>query len=145
MTVTDLARVRHPSGVPVPPRRPANLRGRVFRGSAVVAAGTLSSGELRSSAWRRLFRDVHACADLPVTHELRASAAARLLVPGSVVSGRSAAVLWGLPLAQTDDDVELTVPPGSNVCRMPGLRLRRGALEPGHITVRRGGGRPRPR
>jgi hypothetical protein len=55
-----------------------------------------------------------------------------------VVSGRSAAVLWGLPLAQTDDDVELTVPPGSNVCRTPGLRLRRRVLEPGHITVRRG-------
>jgi very-short-patch-repair endonuclease len=138
MTVTDLAGIRHPSGVPVPPRRPPELRGRVFRGSAVVAAGTLSPGELRSSAWRRLFRDVYACADLPVTHELRSAAAARLLVPGSVVSGRSAAVLWGLPLAQTDDDVELTVPPGSNVCRMPGLRLRRGALEPEHIAVRRG-------
>jgi hypothetical protein len=117
----------------------------MFRGSAVVAAGTLSSGELRSSAWRRLFRDVYACADVPVTHELRAAAAARLLVSGAVVSGRSAAVLWGLPLAQTDDDVELTVPPGSNVCRMPASASVVASWNPGTSPSGGGCGRPRPR
>ncbi|MCW2531888.1 MAG: hypothetical protein JWP62_1458 [Blastococcus sp.] len=124
--------------MPVTPRRPADLRGRAFRGSAVVAAGKLSPGELRSSAWRPLFRDVYACADVPVTHQLRALAASRLLVPGAVVTGRSAAVLWGVPAAGRDDDVELTVPPGSNVCRVPGIRVRRRVLGPGHVTVRRG-------
>jgi hypothetical protein len=91
--------------MPVPPRRPPSLRGRVFRGSHVVATGRLTQRELRSSAWRRLFRDVYACVDLPITHEVRAVAAARLLVPGAVVSGPSAAVLWGVPVVGPDDDV----------------------------------------
>jgi hypothetical protein len=73
-----------------------------------------------------------------VTHHLRAVAAAGLVVPGSVVTGRSAAVLWGLPAAERDDDVELTVAPGSNVCRVPGVIVRRRALDPAAVTVRRG-------
>jgi very-short-patch-repair endonuclease len=113
------------------------LRGRVFRGSAVVAAGTLTPKELRGPAWRPLFRDVYACADLEVTHELRAFAAASCLVPGAVVTGRSAAVLWGVPEAERDDDVELTVPPGSAVCRVPGVVVRRRLLDPAHVTGRR--------
>jgi very-short-patch-repair endonuclease len=121
--------VRHDARVPVAPRRPAELQGRVFRGSAVVAAGILTPRELRSRAWQRILRDVYACAELPITHELRAVAAARLLVPGSVVTGRSAAVLWGLPLAGRDDDVELAVPPGSTISAVPGLRVRRRVVD----------------
>jgi hypothetical protein len=64
-------------------------------------------------------------------------AAARLLVPGAVVSGRSAAVLWGIPEAERDDDVELTVPPGSTVCRVSGIRVRRRLLSPAQIAERR--------
>jgi hypothetical protein len=128
----------HHSAVPVAPRRPVELRGKVFRGSAVVGAGLLSARELRSPAWRRLYRDVYACADVQVTHGLRAVAAAGLLVPGAVVTGRTAAVLWGVPVAERDDDVELTLPPGSSVCRVPGITVRRRALEPDRITVRRG-------
>jgi very-short-patch-repair endonuclease len=81
---------------------------------------------------------VYVCADVPVTHELRAVAAARLLVPGAVVSGRSAAVLWGLPDAGPDDDVELTVPPNSSVCRLPGIRVRRRAIPEEHVAARKG-------
>ena len=94
----------------------------------------LTPGELRGPAWQRLFHDVYACADLPVTHQLRAVAAARLLVPGAVVSGPSAAVLWGLHLAGPGDVVELTVPPGSVVCRAAGVRVRRRALDPADVT-----------
>jgi len=104
----------------------------------MVAACRLTPGELRGRAWVRLFRDVYACADVVVTHELRAVAAARLLVPGAVVTGRSAAVLWGVPAAGRDDDVELTVPPGATVCRVPGLRVRRRALVGEHVVVHRG-------
>ncbi|MGY1849200.1 hypothetical protein [Blastococcus sp. SYSU DS1021] len=124
--------------MPVPPHRPVELRGRVFRGSSAVAAGTLSRGQLRGPAWQRLFRDVYACAALPVTHALRAGAAAQLLVPGAVVSGKSAAVLWGLPLAGPLDDVELTVPAGSTVCREPGVRVRRRHLAAEHVAHRAG-------
>ena len=128
--------IRQAASVPVAPRRPVVLRGKVFRGSDVVAAGKLSPGELRSSAWRRLFRDVYACADVPVTHGRRAMAAAGLVVRGSVVTGRSAAVLWGIPLAERDDDVEVTVPPDSDVCRVPGITVRRRALDPLSVTLR---------
>jgi very-short-patch-repair endonuclease len=102
-----------------------------------VATGRLTPRELRSSAWRRLFRDVYACVDLPITHEVRAVAAARLLVPGAVISGPSAAVLWGVPAAGTDDDVELTVAPGASVCRAPGVRIRRRPLDADQLTVMR--------
>jgi hypothetical protein len=103
-----------------------------------VEAGVLTPRQLRSGAWQRLFRDVYACADVVVTHRLRALAAARLLVPGAVVSGRSAAVLWGVPAAERDDDVELIVAPGATVCRVPGVRVRRRALSPAWVTTRDG-------
>jgi very-short-patch-repair endonuclease len=110
----------------------------VFRGSVAVAAGTVTRRELRGPAFQRLFHDVYACAEVPVTHELRAVAAAGVLVPGAVVTGRSAAVLWGVQAAERDDDVELTVPPGSVVCSAAGIRVRRRTLDPDQVTARRG-------
>lgn len=98
--------------MPSAPTCPAPLRGKMFRGSEQVRLGVLTKNRLRSSAWQRLFPDVYACASLPVDHARRARAAA-FAVPGAVVSGRSAAVLWGVPLLGTNDGVELTVPPGS--------------------------------
>lgn len=115
-----------------PPRRPAATAvPRVGR----RGQGRLTRGELRSPAWRRLFRDVYACADVTVTHEVRTVAAAALLLPGAVVSGRSGAVLWGVDAATTFDDVELTVPPGSPVTVVPGVRVRRRHLDPDQITT----------
>ncbi|MGY1673061.1 type IV toxin-antitoxin system AbiEi family antitoxin [Geodermatophilus sp. SYSU D00710] len=124
--------------MPVQPHRPPMLRGRVFRGSQQVAAGRITRHQLRSAAWQRLFRDVYACSSVTVTHEVRAGAAALLLVPGAVVSGRSAAVLWDVDAATVTDDVELTVPPGSSACTVPGVRVRRWALDPNEVTTRRG-------
>ena len=119
------------------PHRPPPLRGRVFRGTAAVQAGALTRRQLRSSAWRQLFRDVYACSTLTVSHELRAVAAASVLLPGAVVTGRSAAVLWGLPAATVEDDVELTVPPGTSASAVTGVRVRRAVLAPEHVTRRR--------
>ncbi|WP_448640688.1 endonuclease domain-containing protein [Geodermatophilus sp. URMC 63] len=65
-------------------------------------------------------------------------AAVRLLLPRAVVSGRSAAVLWGVTASGATDDVELTVPPGSSACTVPGVRVRRWALDPDTVAVRRG-------
>ncbi|WP_336032043.1 endonuclease domain-containing protein [Geodermatophilus sp. FMUSA9-8] len=103
-----------------------------------MAAGRLTRGQLRSTAWQRLFRDVYACSTVAVTHEVRAGAAALLLLPGAVVSGRSAAVLWGVDAAGPDDDVELTVPPGSSASTVPGVHVRRWALAADQVTTRRG-------
>lgn len=110
----------------------------MFRGSSVIADGRLTRAQLRSTAWRRLFRDVYACGSLEVSHGLRALAASRLLVPGAVVSGRSAAVLWGLDAAGPAEDVELTVAPGSGITTVPGVRVRRWPLAAAEVTTRAG-------
>lgn len=120
-----------------PARTPDQLHGRVFRGAAAVRAGLLTRRQLDGSAWHRLFRDVYVHRDVPVTHALRARAA-RLVVPGAVVSGCSAAVLWGVDLAGAEDDVELTVAPDRHPVRMAGLRVRRAALDPGDVCTRHG-------
>ncbi len=112
-----------------PVRRPEQLRGRVFRGSTAVRRGWLTANQLRGPGWQRLFPDVYADSALEVTHLLRARTAARLLLPHAVVSGASAAVLWGLDdLAGPADDVELTVPPGAHRGAAPGVLVRRRVL-----------------
>ena len=124
--------------VPAPAHVPDALRHRFFRGSAAVHRGLLTPNQLRGPAWRRLFPDVYADRLLPVTHSLRARAAATFVVPGAVVTGPSAAVLWGVDLAGPQEDVELTVPAGSHPRRVPGLRVRRAALDEGQVQCRRG-------
>ncbi len=126
--------------LPVPPRPvvPDELRLKAFRGTTVVRSGLLTANQLRGPAWRRLFPDVYAHVELPVTHALRALVAACLVVPGSVVTGCSAAGFWGVELAGAADDVELTVPPARHAVRTAGVRVRRALLDPAHVT-RRGG------
>jgi very-short-patch-repair endonuclease len=94
--------------------------------------------QLRDSPWRRLYRDVYVHRDVPVTHELRVLAVASLLVPEAVVTGCSAAVLWGVDLAGPEDDVELTLPPTAHPRRVAGVRVRRAVLPPGEVLRRRG-------
>lgn len=103
----------------------------------MIAAGVLTPNELRSSAWRRLFTDVYVCSCVFVTHAIRAAAACWNLLPGSVVSGRSAAVLWGVDAATVGDDVELTVAPGGRVTAARGVRVRRRVLLADAVTTRR--------
>jgi hypothetical protein len=117
---------------------PDQLRRGAFRGSTVVRRGLLTPNQLRGPAWRRLFEDVYMHVDRPVSHALRARAAAAMVVPGAVVSGRSAAVLWGVDLAGHEDDVELTVPPTWHPRRVPGVRVRRVPLRPEHVQRRLG-------
>jgi len=117
---------------------PERLRRRIFLGSWAVRTGVLTAGQLRGPGWRRLFRDVYVDAAVPDTHRLRARAAAGLVVPGAVVTGASAAVLWGADLVGVADDVELTVPPGSHPRRHPGLVVRRTLLPDADVRVHAG-------
>ena len=117
---------------------PDALRGKAFRGSDVLSAGLLTPNQLRGPAWRRLFPDVYAHVGLPVTHALRARTAARWVVPGATVTGRCAAVFYGLELATADDVVELTVPAGRHPVRVAGLSVRRSLLPPEHVRRRLG-------
>ncbi len=107
------------------PERPPPLRGRVFRGSSVVRQGLLTHKQLRSSAWRRLRHDVYADAALPVTHRLLVSAVGLTVPNGGGFTGRSAAVLWGVPdVAGPEDDVEVVLPAGRRWHAGPGVRVR---------------------
>jgi len=110
----------------------------VFRGSWAVGRGLLTPDQLRGAQWRSVCRDVHAHRDLPVTHALRARAIAGIVLPGAVVTGPSAAVLWGVELAADDDPVEVTLPPGTRQVRIAGVRARRAELRPEWVTRRRG-------
>jgi very-short-patch-repair endonuclease len=114
-----------------PAEVPRQLSAEVFRGSQAVRAGLLTRRQLDGPTWRRLFRDVYVHAGVEVTHELRAAAAC-LLFPEVLVTGRSAAVLWGVPLAAPWDDVELTVAPSAHACRLPGARVRRARVPAEH-------------
>jgi hypothetical protein len=114
---------------------PGCLRTDVFRGSVAVRAGLLSSRQLDGRAWRRLFQDVYVHSAVPVTHELRARAAT-VLLPEAVVTGRSAAVLWGVDLALAGDDVEVTLPSGANPRRVAGLSARRMLIPKEHRSRR---------
>ncbi|SOC47202.1 Protein of unknown function [Blastococcus aggregatus] len=120
-----------------PPLVPAALERHAFRGTEAVRAGTLTANQLRGRAWRRLYPDVYLHRDVPVTHLVRVRAAT-LLLPASVVTGRSAAAVWGVDLAAAEDDVEVTVPPGTHQRRVPGLVVRRAVVPDQHRWRRLG-------
>lgn len=98
----DTRPIRHRAAVPTSASMPRELRRRLFPGTAAVRLGLLTKNQLRSAVWQRVFPDVYADRDVELTHALRARAAARWVVPGAVVTGRSAAVLWGVDLAGAD-------------------------------------------
>ena len=116
--------------MPRVPSRPAPLRGRVFSGSSVVREGLLTRAQLRSSAWQRLYPDVYACAGLEVTHAVRALAVTRLLLPGEVASGRTAAALRGADARAPEDEVEVTVPPACRGAPWPASACTGGHCRP---------------
>src|SRR5688572_21749708 len=86
-------------------RRPAQLVGRMFLGRTVVAQGLLTRADLRSTAWQKLFNGVYADAQMDITHADRCLAATRfVLPPTAVVAGRSAALLYGIPMERWRDE-----------------------------------------
>jgi hypothetical protein len=97
-----------------------------------VAAGLVTPGQLRGPTWRRLFPDVYVRASVADRHEVRIRGAALDLPDGAVVSGRSAAHLWGTELASAVDPVEILTPRYRRPCA--GLVIRRGSLMPDEIA-----------
>ena len=107
-----------------------------FRGSSAVAAGWLTRNQLRGPAWVALHRDVFVRAGVDRTQLVRARAA-QLVLPGAVVTGRSAAWLWRVDVDGPDgaaaaSHVEVTVPPGAHRA-VPGILVRRRQLDPAHV------------
>jgi len=121
------------------PRRPAALQGQVFRKADVVATGLLTSSELRSSAWCRLYRGVYADADLPDSFGTRLSGAALLVPSSAVYTGRTAAYLHGAAtLVEPGTPIEVSVPMGVRFGPVTGLCIRQVTLPPSDIAVVRG-------
>lgn len=100
------------------------LRGRVFRGSEVVASGVLSRTELRSRAWRPLFKDVYADAQLAISHPVRCAAVSRWILPtGAAIAGRSAAALYGAGVVRLDEPIDVLVPADQRLGPVRGLTV----------------------
>ncbi|MGO4200650.1 endonuclease domain-containing protein [Rhodococcus sp. TAF43] len=102
----------------------------VFLGVDAVRDGALTAMELRGPRVRRLFRGVYCPSVVRDSHELRCRAAALTGEGTLVLTGRSAAVVRGVPLASTSDPVEVIALPGHRVNRRPGLQVRRVAIDP---------------
>jgi len=97
----------------------------VFRGSDARKAGLITAGQLRGPSVRRLFQDVYAPAHIVVTHELRCRGAALIAPEKAVLTGRSAATVMGVELAQPLDPVEFAVPEKSRFGPIDGMHIRR--------------------
>jgi hypothetical protein len=102
----------------------------VFRGSEARAARLITKRQLSGSKVHRFFQDAYARADVPVTHELRCRAAALIMPKDAVLTGRSAATVRGVELAQPYDPVEIVVPEGSRFGPIKGIHIRRTAVKP---------------
>jgi very-short-patch-repair endonuclease len=97
----------------------------VFRGSEARKAGLITAGQLRGPAVRRLFQDVYAPAHVAVTHELRCRGATLIVPKEAVLTGRSAATVLGIELAQPLDPVEFVVPEEFRFGPIEGINVRR--------------------
>ena len=121
------------------PRRPDALQGRVFRKRDVVPSGVLSEEELRSSAWRRLYRGIYADSSLPDSFGVRIRGAGLLIPPSAVFAGRTAAFLHGATaLVDVGTPVEVSVPPGVRYGPVTGLRVRQADVAAADHAVVRG-------
>jgi very-short-patch-repair endonuclease len=97
----------------------------VFRGSEARKAGLITAGQLRGPSVRRLFQDVYAPAHVEITHELRCRGAALIVPKEAVLTGRSAATVLGVELAQPLDPVEFVVPEKFRFGPIDGIHVRR--------------------
>jgi hypothetical protein len=121
----------------VPPRDPIDLSRGPFRAQEAIAAGLLTARQLQSRKWRREFTGIYVDSAIPSTPLLTIRSAALLLPPGAVVTGRSAAVLWGVPpLTEIGDQVEIAAP--GWVTRRAGIAVRTGEIDQSEVTTRDG-------
>ena len=119
-----------------PPTQPSALRGTVFRGSEAVADGVLTPRQLDGKSWRRLYRDVYADATVPHTHQLVVRGALLVIPDGAVISGRSAAYLWGAAMSEPSGPVAIWSPRRFGPVR--GLTIRVSPVPARCVTAHRG-------
>ncbi|GAA2356423.1 hypothetical protein GCM10009854_38230 [Saccharopolyspora halophila] len=109
----------------------------VFRRAEAIAAGWTDE-QLRSPAFRRVLQGIYTTGGTPLTHELKCAAAALTVPKGSVITGRSAALLRGVPMVDFSAPVEMIVPREVAMLRRAGLRCTSARItEPEHSPWRR--------
>jgi very-short-patch-repair endonuclease len=112
------------------------LRDGPFRGRDAIAAGLLTPDRLRSKRWRREFHGIYVDSSIPESHLGRVEAAALILPAGAVVTGRSAAVLWGVGIDPGERPVEIATP--TRMRRVPGAAVRTERVPAHERTEHRG-------
>jgi very-short-patch-repair endonuclease len=100
----------------------------VFRGTEALAAGIVTTEQLRGPGVRRLFRDVYLPAGMRFTHQMRCEGAALVAPPEAVLTGRSAATVLGVELAQPTDPVEFVVDERYRFGPIRGITVKRTIL-----------------
>lgn len=96
----------------------------VFRGSQALAEGLLTRRQLRGPCVVRMFRDVYRPAWAPQSHELACRGLALVMPREARFTGRSLAVLRGVPLARPEDRVEVLLPEHLR-CELRDVAVRR--------------------
>lgn len=118
------------------PSASSQLGRRPFRGSSAIAAGLLTRNDLRSGCWRRLLHDVYIAASVPDSQRLWIQAAMLRLPAAGLITGRSAAYLWGAQLADLGDPVEVLSP--TRLRSTSDLVVHTGTIEPAETAERFG-------
>jgi hypothetical protein len=101
-----------------------------FRATEAQALG-VTKDQLRSDRFRRIFHDVHVCATIPDSLDVRCRAA-RLLVPDhAVFCDVTAARLCRLPVPETDQRIHVALPaPTMTTTQTRGIKVHIYALGP---------------
>jgi very-short-patch-repair endonuclease len=104
-----------------------------------VARALLTEDQLRSSAWRRLYRGVYADASLPDTPGTRIAGAALLLPSTGAFSQRTAAYLLGAAeVLDRASPLDVSVPRGVSFGPVAGLRVHQAVLPDEDVRTVRG-------
>jgi hypothetical protein len=115
---------------------PTELCRRPFRLDAAVAAGLITRRQLQSDEWVALYPGVYANRSLTLDYRNRCVAAALFVNRRGVLSGVSAAHLWGADLRPRDSMlVEATVPRRSGPRSRSGLTIVHSTLLPGDVDL----------
>src|SRR5690242_8524429 len=122
-----------------PPSVPKELCGRPFRMDAAVAAGLITRRQLQGDEWLMLYRGVYAHRSLTLDYTDRCVAAALFVNGRGVLSGVSAAHLWGADLRPRDSThVEVTLPGRAGPRTQSGLTVVHSPLLAGDVDQVRG-------